>query len=223
VRREVALRPLTGSLRIATEPAEATVYVNDELRGPSPVLVEELVVNREHEIRAEMAGFSPSSRSMGVESGKITECVLRLEPLRYSVLFTSSPAGALIDLDGSEQGRTPIRVDGLREGAHRIRTALEGHVDVDSTVIVSEGTSMIHLPLVPESPGILVVQGELLARRIFIDESLWVENVHSSGPCTLSTGGHHVRVDLADTTLTRRIEIRPSQRTTYDYVRGEVQ
>ena len=49
-----------------------------------------------------------------------------------------------------------------------------------------------------------------------------MENVHNSGPCTLSTGLHTVQVDWADTSVTRQIHVRADSRVYYDYLRGEV-
>jgi len=223
LRREVQLRPLTGAIRIVTEPPAASVFVDGNARGESPLVVASLDVNRAHDIRAEVPGRQTASRRVTPAPEDTVDCVLVLDPVRFSTLFSTTPSGAALTIDGQSLGTTPVSAQGLAEGSHRVVATLAGYTPVDTTLALSPAVPAVSLPLKPEPPGILVVLGETLARRIFIDEVLVVENVHNSGPCTLSTGQHMVQVDLADTSITRPIRVESARRVIYNYVRNEVQ
>jgi hypothetical protein len=82
---------------------------------------------------------------------------------------------------------------------------------------VNSGLGSLHLTLVAEPPGVLVIQGDLPA-QIYIDGVLVVEGVQNSGPQALSRGNHEVRVVLTSgKVIDKSVAIQPRERATYDY------
>jgi serine/threonine protein kinase len=77
-----------------------------------------------------------STRS-GVVSPKPEAIVNASVAGRGRLVVRSTPAGALIFVDGREQGRTPATVVDLAIGAHRVRIAHAGYLDGDRQVVVT--------------------------------------------------------------------------------------
>jgi hypothetical protein len=223
VRREVVLQPLLGAAHIMTEPATSVLFVDGVRRGTSPLTMDSLTTNREHTVRAEFAGYLTKSRSFTVSPHETLTYTLTLEPTLFDVLVTTTPPGADLRVNGQPRGVAPTTIRGLHLGTYRLSASLQGYETLDSLLAITETTAPIHFLLTENPPGVLVVRGNLLARRIYIDKLLYVENVHNSGPCTLSTGSHLVEVEYSDTTVSRLIDVKPRRLVTYDFVQGEIQ
>jgi hypothetical protein len=71
-----------------------------------------------------------------------------------ALTVTSVPAGAAVYVDGRRMGETPLRLDALRPGAHRVRVNRQGYLENGRRVEVVEGRTSdlkINLTPLPES------------------------------------------------------------------------
>ena len=222
--RRIELRVLLGDLRVETDPPGVEIMVDGRQEGISPVVVRSLAVNRLHRIEALRAGLAPVQRDVTVRPDSSVSIMLRLAGERSRVLLTSDPLGCDVKIawdGGGTAGTTPVEV-ALPAGRSRFVFARQGYQDAETTLVVAPGQGRLHMMLVRESPGVLVVQGDRPA-QIYVDGSLVVENVQNSGPRELASGAHLVRVVLVTgESSDHSVMIRTRERAIYDYSRGTV-
>jgi hypothetical protein len=221
-RRQVALRPYLGGLRIETSPPGAQIAIDGAPRGASPITVGGLPVAKPHLVEATLPGRATAKQSLQVEDGKVTPVSLTLVIAKTDLTLTSDPPGAHYSLDGVPAGTSPLHVAGVLLGRHNFSVHLEGFSPADSTVDVADATRQVHITLVPEPPGVLVVQGDNPA-QILVDGALVAENVQNSGPLELRRGSHQVRVVLVSgLVIDKSLEIGSRDKLVYDYTKGSV-
>ncbi len=130
--------PSPGSLRITSEPAGALVYLDGELAGSTPFTPDELSPGV-HSIKAVLPGFEDYSGTVEVVQGRDQTMVLNFGRSSQDsngaggVLFTSSPPGADVTIDGTLRGITPISLTDLTRGSHSVRMSLPFFEDYTST------------------------------------------------------------------------------------------
>jgi serine/threonine-protein kinase len=61
----------------------------------------------------------------------------KTEPNVGRLLVRSTPAGALVFVDGRDAGRTPTAVRDLSPGTHRVRIVRDGYVPVERRIVIS--------------------------------------------------------------------------------------
>lgn len=139
-----------GSVRVVYEPADAVVFVNGEWRGnTSPLLVESLALNREHEIRLERESFETLRLPVTLDNDEVLDLQVELaEALDLGrFIITSTPEGATVTLNGEEIGETPLdplelpanqtyTIEVERRGYSRWRRAILLRANVDEEVAV---------------------------------------------------------------------------------------
>jgi hypothetical protein len=119
-RTVVAMRPITGALRVTTEPTAASITVDGSDRGRSPLTAAGLAVIQRHEIVASLAGYETQRVSHEVTADTTRTVLIRLAEATLTVDFDTTPPGARISLDGVvQEGRTPVRVENIRPGERR--------------------------------------------------------------------------------------------------------
>jgi eukaryotic-like serine/threonine-protein kinase len=135
--------PVSGSLRIESEPAAARVRVNGEVKGETPLHLSELPLGS-YRVRVDLRGYESQSQDVTLDAGS-PSAELRLALVRPAPPSTgaadivSTPAGASVSVDGRPAGVTPLAGLKLKPGKHRIELALQGHEAWAGTVDVAAG------------------------------------------------------------------------------------
>ncbi|MCB9651690.1 MAG: protein kinase [Deltaproteobacteria bacterium] len=137
--------PQQGNLEVAFIPAEARLFVDDQLQpGSSPRRVSGLSEGR-HRLRLEAAGYVAQTREVEVEGGKTASVWFSLEraqaeQARLDVM--SSPVGAEVRVDGKVRGRSPVVGLMLASGvAHKVELSLDGYKPWQATVEPTPGAN----------------------------------------------------------------------------------
>ncbi|MFI5184296.1 MAG: TonB family protein, partial [Vicinamibacteria bacterium] len=135
-------RAVTGSLVIDSQPAGASISVNGEAKGLSPLELPDLSVGN-YEVRAELKGFEPRSQTATLTSDALraeVHLVLpRLAPTAGSADIVSSPPGASVVVDGARSGQTPVADLKLRAGSHKVELNKDGYEPWEGNVLVEAG------------------------------------------------------------------------------------
>jgi serine/threonine protein kinase len=136
-----------GTLVVTTNPAGVPVVVDGQARGVTPLTVE--LAPGTHELKLEAEG-GPRVIPFTVTAGSVVSQTLelpRVAPTTGQLSIRSEPPGARVSVDGTPRGTTPLVVDGLAPGAHRI--ALESDVSsVTQEVTVEAGaTASLVVPM----------------------------------------------------------------------------
>ena len=146
-RRNLALtldgRP--ARLTVVTEPDKAKVYVDGKFQGLSPATAESVAAGA-HEIRVELSGHAPVTRTVQVANGGDTTETFKLESVLGRIEVVTTPPGAKISVDGKAVGTTRpqgdsavsqvLLVENVSAGEHAVLAHLDGYFDQSLKVTV---------------------------------------------------------------------------------------
>lgn len=142
-----------GTLQITTTPDGAAVYVDGGSQGTSPATISSLAAGS-HTVKLTKAGYTDYQATVMVIGGQITPLNVKLVagtgPTSGttttvvltgtgSLLVTSSPPGASVNLDGGDKGTTPVTIPQVKAGSHTLTLKKPGYEDAVRTVMVSGG------------------------------------------------------------------------------------
>ena len=125
---------LFGGLTIKSDPEGADVYLDEQLKGVTPLRLDNvkkgtinLEIKKDH--------YSTVKRILVVKpSFGETTVDVHLESLCGSLVVKSSPGGVTVFVDGKEKGVTPLRLDNVRKGNISIKLIKKGF-ETESKVI----------------------------------------------------------------------------------------
>ncbi len=128
----------TGTVEFLVLPVGATVHIDGNPVGPSPIRVRDLAPG-EHRYAVVAEGYEPVEAGFSFERGR--NLFFDLELLSSAGLFHvgSTPPGATVWIDGEQVGVTPLDISGIALGEHQVRLALDGWVEVFRPVDTSDG------------------------------------------------------------------------------------
>ncbi len=143
--KEVA--PVVPSLSVITSPAGATVKVDGKAIGKTPIKDKELDGGK-HTVQISLDGYETITKTVQMSESK--ELNLKMRQMA-SLSVTTSPAGAIVYLDGKNFGTTPIKSKSLSIGEHSIKIVKDGYADLEfkrqfTGGNVSENHSLKELP-----------------------------------------------------------------------------
>jgi hypothetical protein len=145
------LRPLAGNLRIETTPAGATVKLDGQERGKTPLPLLGVSVG-EHRLELALDGFLPVSKTVEVADQQTTTVKEVLERAQGSIVCVSVPPGAKITLDGQDVGTTPQTLQAVPVGRRLLTLSLPGYLPWSAKVPVVHGqATKVEVALVRES------------------------------------------------------------------------
>jgi len=138
-----------GTIIVMTFPQGASVYLNDEYRGISPIKLENLPPGN-YLVNISKAGASNDSAPVVLFEGSTREIGFTLEsvsptpavpPGSGTVAVDSSPGGASVMLDGKNVGTTrmdgyALILDNVPSGSHTVTVELSGYPPYSSMVTV---------------------------------------------------------------------------------------
>lgn len=179
----------TGTIYAQSSPAGAGIYMNGNFYGYSPVTIPGLAPGS-YSMKAALNGYTPDTRIVNVYAGQMATYYPTLQPSppaprsTGTVTVSSDPSGALVYVDGTYQGKTPLTVT-LYPGNHALRLSLAGYADYSSTVYVTANTNQNQKAVM--SPAIYgtVQITSLPGARVFMDSNSQGA-IPSSGILTIS-------------------------------------
>jgi hypothetical protein len=148
-----------GELEVSSVPMGASVYLNQELKGVTPLTLAQ-IPEGDHHLRLTLAGHRTTEQRILVfanESAREAFHLTSLLPAPGRVKLTSTPPGAQIILNGVERGLTPKTLQ-IPAGWHVLTLEQEGYESLDQqSVYVDSGKlTELDLQLTPRSPEWLV-------------------------------------------------------------------
>jgi hypothetical protein len=105
----------------------------------------------QHAVSASKSGYSSENRTIALSSGAISTISMDLNQLSARLLVASTPAGAVILIDGKDTGKlAPSQFILDKPGAHTVVLRRYGYLDETSTVNAEAGqTANVNLVLKP--------------------------------------------------------------------------
>ena len=158
------LKAVPSALTVHSIPEQARLYVNNQYRGDTPVVLTNLPPG-EYRLRAEKRGYEADARNITLKpEDQITE-EFRLQHNTGGLVVITEPPGAKIFVDDEEAGTTepsaanpqlsePLRVNYIGRGDHLLRLVKPGFVhtpvkitiDTDNLVTRTEHMKRLFIP-----------------------------------------------------------------------------
>ncbi len=152
----LVLQPLPGKLSIGSQPAGATVLLDDELLGETP-LVDIPVAAGQHELTVQAPRFLPLAQALDVTGREIQQTLeLVLQPAWADVTIDSEPAGATILVGDQALATTPAVVE-ILQGERRITLRKVGFATWEQNLEITPGLP-VDLGTIPLQAAAGVVQ-----------------------------------------------------------------
>ena len=128
-----------GQLSVSSIPAGAQVSFDGSALCETPCTLTGIAPG-EHTVSIHKAGFAAATRNLAMLSGANSSVSLELSPLGASLSVASTPAGAVILIDGKDTGKlTPAQISLSRSGTHTVTLQRAGYLDQSSSVNVEQG------------------------------------------------------------------------------------
>lgn len=185
--------PADGTLALDSEPSGATVSVDGEARGRTPL---ELVAHEQaasHQVVLALAGYRPLEQTVELAPGEQDQLTLALEPLPATLALDSDPSGATVQLDGRDAGQTPTSIDDLPAGQHELALALDGYTPWSGAVELKPGDSATRTVRLEALPAALEVFTNAPGAKVALDGAEQGEApLKLSG---LAFGNHELRLE----------------------------
>src|SRR3972149_1207295 len=133
--------PAEGLL-VETSPPGATVWLNGEEVGVSPLIVNS-APDGKLDLRVAKKGFLPAEQTFDVQAGVLPPLALfEMLPARTSLFLTAEPEGALVRVDGQPVGNAPIADFPIHAGSREILVEREGYRPWSFEVDAQAGESL---------------------------------------------------------------------------------
>jgi len=143
--RKTISRPVVatvpGQLSVISTPAGAKISFDGSELCQTPCTLTGIAPGQ-HTITASKSGFATVNRNLAMLSGANSSVALELNPVGASLSVNSTPAGAVILLDGKDTGKlTPSLFTVGKSGTHTVTLQRAGYLDNSSTVNLEAGGS----------------------------------------------------------------------------------
>jgi len=135
----------TATLHVQTVPSGAQVFVNGTKRaGPAPLTLRYLSVNKKHQLRFELDGYTPVTREIELKAGQNNAIRVTMAPkpdmTRASLTISTDPPGGLISInEKKEKLETPTTIDIEPGVQQKITGYLKGFPQQTQNVILDPG------------------------------------------------------------------------------------
>ena len=148
--------PSPSMLEVVSVPSGATVLLNGEEIGATPVSQREVTVGRGYQLVVSHPDFEPWQHAFEGAAGTTIREVAVLRPRRFEITVQTEPAGGQVWVDGVLHGEGPVTVDDLPLGARlRLRAVIPGRGEETVTHVLSADASReitITVPQTEEAP-----------------------------------------------------------------------
>ena len=125
VRARDAEAPATGRLQVTSDPTKATVLIDRQARGETPLTLPNLPAGQ-HLVTVQKQGFVDAWQTVELLGQDSRDIEFKLETLTGLLLLQSSPSNADVTVNGVALGRTPLLISTLPVGTHRIKITTPG-------------------------------------------------------------------------------------------------
>ncbi len=134
---DIALIKADGLVDIISKPAGASVTVNGQFRGKTPVEVALSPGNR-YQFTLFKDGYQALHKQLSIESNKAASINVTLRPNLGDITIQANPTDALLYVDGVLMGRANQNIT-LPARKHTLRITKDGYADHTETVLPRQG------------------------------------------------------------------------------------
>lgn len=164
----------TGTISVNSFPQKASVYLNGELKGETPLVIKSLPYGT-YEVKVVLEGYREYKEEVKIDSSNPNALVTPiLEHAVFSVNIESDPPNALVYIDGILRGKTPVLVTDLTANEnHLLVVKLESYKDWKQTITGKEN-DMLNI-----SAKLEPVTTELIINSIPSNATVYLNGIES--------------------------------------------
>ncbi len=140
---EVTLTFPSGSLRLDSVPAGASVRLGSNVLGKTPLAIPQLPAG-ECALTFEYNTWPPVTQKVAVTANQETATTVRLPHGR--VILDTIPSGAAVLQGRTPLGKTPLTLEAVPAGARKYTLQMKGFPTVDVTLTVVDGQDLNYRP-----------------------------------------------------------------------------
>ncbi len=132
----LAPEPITGSLKIITQPIDASVVLNGKSYGTTPLTINDLLIGN-YTLDINKTGYVSIHKNIDIYENQVTSLNEDFSS-HLSIAINSTPSGASVYFDEKYEGKTPLNLtSGI--GKHTLRLSLKpDYLDFEETIEVSQ-------------------------------------------------------------------------------------
>lgn len=157
----------TGSVEFSG-PAGAKIWIDGQDRGALPIRLRDLPPGKHH-YRVEAPLYEPFEADITTVKGRNYLLPVQMKSSRGIFVVESNPPGAVVTIDGTERGKTPLRLENVQPGVHTVSVRAEGHAMVIRQVNTSDGSRGEVKATLPEGGTMLKVLGGGTGTQVLLD------------------------------------------------------
>lgn len=159
---EVVLPPSDGVLEITTSPSQATVTVDGNFQGITPLTVE-VEPNRTQQVEVLLSGYHSIKQKISVGSGEVKSMNFPLERTTGELVVNTAPENAEIRVNGEVLGTSNTTLT-LHAVTHFIEIDKEGYVGYEKEVTIQPGfTQQLNVQLLTPEEYVEVILKQVKA------------------------------------------------------------
>jgi hypothetical protein len=165
--REVpfVLKPAFGSLKVTSVPSQASVYLDGELVGKTPLNLQRKP-SRVYGIRIEARDFNTFETQVTIEDEKQAEVSATLDSSVGGISIDSQPQGAQVRLNGEMVGTTPYQVSRKPPGEYTVKLSMPKYLSQEVRFQLDEGAQVRKKIVMPANFGTLAVRSDPAGAQI---------------------------------------------------------
>ncbi|MBM3239875.1 PEGA domain-containing protein [Candidatus Poribacteria bacterium] len=141
-----------GQLKIASDPPNAEVYLDEELKGKTPLELNNVSAGK-HRLRFQLKEFGDVTQAVEVISDKTVTVQCKLGGV---LAVTSSPPGAEVYLGETHLGKTPLVTGQIPLKPHYLKLSIPGYVDDIREVVLTSDIMEIQVRLAKKTGSLTV-------------------------------------------------------------------
>jgi hypothetical protein len=141
---------VTAQLSVSSNPVGAQIAFDGSTLCQTPCTLTGIAPGQ-HVVAASKSGYGHESRTIAISSGAKSSLTIDLNQLGAKLLVASTPAGAVILIDGKDSGKlTPAQFSLEKPGTHTVALQRYGYLEETSSINAEAGqTSNVNLVLKP--------------------------------------------------------------------------
>jgi TonB family protein len=132
----------SGVVHVESTPTGGAVSLDGNKVGNTPLDVPGVSLGS-HEVKVELDGYASATETVMLTAQtprtEVKPTLSRTAPATGTADVSSTPAGAMVKIDATAVGLTPLRGRTLNVGRHRVEIAAEGYEPYSASVTVKEG------------------------------------------------------------------------------------
>ena len=131
------LQAITGTLNISSNPFDAEIYIDGKQYGKTPRLISNVLIGK-HSLELKKEGYKTLKENILIEEGKKADYAFDLKK-EASIMISSEPSNAKIEIGGVDFGYTPAKINSLEEGVYSLKLSKSGYNTVYDQFTLNTG------------------------------------------------------------------------------------